>query len=244
MATFPAFLDTCTLFGAYLCDTLLRLAEAGTFRPLWSAGVLGELERNLVDKRGLGKEAVLYRIGEMRRSFPDAEVRGYEDLTESMTCDAKDRHVLAAAVRGRAEVLVTVNTDDFPYASTAPYDLVVVHPDDFLLDQLDLYPGATEYLGGQRFQALPRLVQHRRGRVEDRDVVTSLGERERLIAGAAPYIEQCGGRRRQVLQQVPVQHVGAYVSLHRCVCLVDEQARQAGACPRIISHHLKILVSE
>lgn len=36
MATFPAFLDTCTLFGAYLCDTLLRLAEAGTFCPQWS----------------------------------------------------------------------------------------------------------------------------------------------------------------------------------------------------------------
>ena len=40
MATFPAFLDTCALFGAYLSDALLRLAEAGTYRPLWSAGVL------------------------------------------------------------------------------------------------------------------------------------------------------------------------------------------------------------
>ncbi len=39
MAMFPAFLDTCTLYGAYLCDSLLRLAEAGTYRPLWSADV-------------------------------------------------------------------------------------------------------------------------------------------------------------------------------------------------------------
>ena len=152
MATFPAFLDTNVLFGAYLCDTLLRLAEAGTFRPLWSAGVLEELERNLVQARGLPKDAVLYRTGEMRRSFPDAEVRGYEDLTDSMTCDPKDRHVLAAAVRGDAEVLVTFNTDDFPGTSTAPYDLLVIHPDDFLLDQLDLYPGAT--IGALRDQAL------------------------------------------------------------------------------------------
>jgi hypothetical protein len=45
MAMFPAFLDTCTLYGAYLCDSLLRLAEAGTYRPLWSAAVLDELER-------------------------------------------------------------------------------------------------------------------------------------------------------------------------------------------------------
>ena len=142
MAMFPAFLDTCTLYGAYLCDSLLRLAEAGTYRPLWSADVLDELERALV-ARGLEKKAVTHRIGEMRRAFPDAEVRGYENLVETMTCDPKDRHVLAAAVRSDAAVLVTFNTDDFPGTSTAAYDITVVHPDDFLLDQLDLYPGHT-----------------------------------------------------------------------------------------------------
>jgi hypothetical protein len=65
MAAFPAFLDTCSLFGSYLCDTMLRLAEAGAYRPLWSAGVLDELQRNLV-KRGIGEEAVTHRIGQMR----------------------------------------------------------------------------------------------------------------------------------------------------------------------------------
>lgn len=58
MAMFPAFLDTCSIFPAYLCDTLLRLAEAGTYRPLWSAGVLEELQRNLVEQRGLSGKAV------------------------------------------------------------------------------------------------------------------------------------------------------------------------------------------
>jgi predicted nucleic acid-binding protein len=142
MAMFPAFLDTCTLYGAYLCDSLLRLAEAGTYRPLWSAAVLDELERALV-ARGLEQKAVAHRIGEMRRAFPDAEVRGYENLVETMTCDPKDRHVLAAAVRSDAAVLVTFNIGDFPDTSTAAYDITVVHPDDFLLDQLDLYPGHT-----------------------------------------------------------------------------------------------------
>jgi len=117
-------------------------AEAGTYRPLWSAGVLDELERALV-ARGLENKVVTHRIGEMRRAFPDAEVRGYENLVETMTCDLKDRHVLAAAVRSDAAVLVTFNTDDFPDTSTAAYDITVVHPDDFLLDQLDLYPGHT-----------------------------------------------------------------------------------------------------
>jgi predicted nucleic acid-binding protein len=112
MAMFPAFLDTCTLYGAYLCDSLLRLAEAGTYRPLWSADVLDELERALV-ARGLERKAVTHRIGEMRRAFPDAEVRGYENLVETMTCDPKDSRVLAAAVRSDAAVLVTFNIGDF-----------------------------------------------------------------------------------------------------------------------------------
>jgi len=121
----------------------VRLAEAGAYRPLWSAGVLEELERSLIFKRELPCEAVTHRISEMRRSFPDAEVYGYETLIDAMTCDPEDRHVLAAAVRANAEVLVTFNGDDFPESSTQPYDITVIHPDDFLLDQLDLYPGIT-----------------------------------------------------------------------------------------------------
>jgi len=79
----------------------------------------------------------------MRQAFPDAEVRGYENIVATMTCDPKDGHVLAAAVRSDAAVLVTFNIGDFPDTSTAAYDITVVHPDDFLLDQLDLYPGHT-----------------------------------------------------------------------------------------------------
>jgi hypothetical protein len=76
---FPAFLDTCVLYPAYLCDTLLRLAEAEAYRPLWSADVLAELHRNLV-ARGLGPDRVDRRIAQMSRSFPDAVVTGYESL--------------------------------------------------------------------------------------------------------------------------------------------------------------------
>lgn len=108
MTTFPALLDTNCLYGAYLCDTLLRLAEVGTYRPLWSTAILDELQSNLI-KRGLPESAVVHRISEMRRSFPDAEVLAYETLIDAMTCDKNDRHVLAAAVRGGAQVIVTFN---------------------------------------------------------------------------------------------------------------------------------------
>lgn len=54
-------------------------------------------------------------------------------------------------MRGQAEVLITSNIDDFPDTALAPYDITAIHPDDFLLDQLDLYPGVT--IGALRAQA-------------------------------------------------------------------------------------------
>jgi hypothetical protein len=104
--------------------------------------VLAELRRNLV-KRNIPAAQVDRRITQMSRSFPDAIVTGYESLIDGMTDDPKDRHVLAAAVRSHAEVIVTFNLNDFPGDALKPYDIVAVHPDDFLLGQLDLYPGPT-----------------------------------------------------------------------------------------------------
>lgn len=138
--SFPAFFDTCTLYGSYINDLLLWLAEGGAFRPLWSEGVMEELERNLV-ANGHDFEGVKKRLGAMRENFPDAMVEGYEELIGGLTCDPKDRHILAAAVRANAEVLVTFNWKDFPEESVAAFEIEVVDPDEFLLDQLDLFPG-------------------------------------------------------------------------------------------------------
>jgi predicted nucleic acid-binding protein len=139
---FPVFLDTCVLLKPYLCDTLLSVAECRVYRPLWSEGVLIELDRNL-RKRGATAEQVAHRIDQMSRHFPDAQVLGYEHLIDSMENHPKDRHVLAAAVRGGAEVLVTENLKDFPESALREYDVVAVHQDDFLQDQLDLFPDAV-----------------------------------------------------------------------------------------------------
>jgi hypothetical protein len=67
---FPAFLDTCVLYPAYLCDTLLRLAEVAAYRPLWSAQVLTELRRNLLE-RDIPPERVDRRLAHMTRAFPE-----------------------------------------------------------------------------------------------------------------------------------------------------------------------------
>jgi predicted nucleic acid-binding protein len=135
--TFSVVLDTCVLYPAHLRDTLLRLAERGLFRPLWSEHVLDELQRNLIES-GIPEASVATLLSELGRAFPDALVPGYASLIGAMKCDPKDRHVLAAAVRADAGAIVTFNTRDFPDDSLEEYQVEVIHPDDFLLDELDL----------------------------------------------------------------------------------------------------------
>jgi predicted nucleic acid-binding protein len=126
----PVFLDTCVLLRPYLCDTLLSVAEAGVYRPLWSPMVMTELERNL-GRRGLNEKQIRHRLDQMNGAFPDALVVGYEALIDQMVNDPKDRHVLAAAARGGAEVLVTENLRDFPAQAVHPYNIEVVNQDTF-----------------------------------------------------------------------------------------------------------------
>lgn len=166
--SFPALLDTNVLYGALLNDYLLWLADRGLFRPLWSDDILTELERNLI-KNGESSTLVSKRLKAMRRFFPDAQVTGYEPLVDSMTCHPKDRHVLAAAVRANAEVLVTFNLKDFPRECVAGYEIEILHPDEFLLDQLDLYPGATV----NTLRLLSSIYESPVLKIDD--IVTSLG---------------------------------------------------------------------
>ncbi|MBM3695645.1 MAG: PIN domain-containing protein [Actinobacteria bacterium] len=134
---FSVVLDTCVLYPAHLRDTLLRLAERGLFRPLWSEDILDELRRNLIESE-IPAASVDRLLGEMRRAFPDAIVTGYAGLIGAMVCDPRDRHVLAAAVRADAGAIVTFNTSDFPDNALDEYQVEIIHPDDFLLDELDL----------------------------------------------------------------------------------------------------------
>lgn len=157
---FRALLDTCVLFKPLLCDTLLCIAEEGLFQPLWSENILEELRRNLLRHR-IAESAVVHRIGQMIEHFPAAMVTGHRTLIDAMTNDAKGRHVLAAAVRGRADLIVTQNVRDFPPSSTSPYDIEVTDQDSFLLDQRDLDPAAVRCaLARQvsRYRREPRTV--------------------------------------------------------------------------------------
>jgi predicted nucleic acid-binding protein len=127
-----ALLDACVLVPIRLATTLLWLAEAGLFEVLWSNAILDEVERNL-PKLGVSTERAARRVAAMRDAFGAAAlVDDFEHLIPDMACDAKDRHVLAAAVRGGTNTLVTFNLKDFPPASAAGHGVEVVHPDAFL----------------------------------------------------------------------------------------------------------------
>lgn len=157
---FRALLDTCVLFKPLLCDALLCMAEEELYQPLWSEDILEELRRSLL-RHGVPESGVDHRIGRMVEHFPGAMVTGHRSLTESMTNHPKDRHVLAAAVCGRAELIVTQNTRDFPAGATKPFDIEAVDQDTFLLDQFDLDPAAVRRaLARQvsRYRRQPRTV--------------------------------------------------------------------------------------
>lgn len=140
--SFSVVLDTCVLYPAHLRDTLLRLAERGLYRPLWSADIIEELRRSLA-ALGIDLTTIDGLLDQMTSAFPDAEVTGHGVLVDGMTCHPKDRHVLAAAVRADAGAIVTFNIKDFPDHSVAPFELEVIDPDVFLIDLLDLAPGAV-----------------------------------------------------------------------------------------------------
>lgn len=105
---FVALLDANVLYPAYLRDALLRLAEAEIYQVRWSRQILDEMARNVLENNPeLPEERIERLVRTMERAFPEAMVTGHEPLVSSMTNDPKYRHVMAAAVRGRADVIVT-----------------------------------------------------------------------------------------------------------------------------------------
>ena len=141
--SFCAVLDACVLVPMTLCDTLLSLADQRLYRPLWSYMILDEMERNatkVMITNGMtaevAAEGAAYRRSEMEANYPEALVKGYESLISVMTNDEKDRHVLAAAERGSAQLIVTNNTRDFPRSALDPYNIERKTADEFLIDLL------------------------------------------------------------------------------------------------------------
>ncbi|HTP51676.1 MAG TPA: PIN domain-containing protein [Anaeromyxobacteraceae bacterium] len=137
---FVVVYDACVLYPASLRDLLVRLAMTGLFQAKWTDQILDECFDNIVANRPDLKIESLARTRQlMNRAVPDAIVTGYDSLIAGLDLpDEEDRHVLAAAIRCGAQVIVTSNMKHFPEPILAAYDIEAQDPDTFVLHVLSL----------------------------------------------------------------------------------------------------------
>lgn len=177
---FVAVYDANVLYPSVLRDVLIRVAAAGLVQAKWTETILDETFRNLQANRPDLDPAKLRRTREaMKGAVRDCLVLGYEPLIPAVELpDPDDRHVLAAAIRAKAQVIVTFNIKDFPQEALAPWDVEAVHPDAFLEAQIDLNPQIV-------YAALQRIADScKRPPLTVADLLETL-ERTGLVASVA-----------------------------------------------------------
>lgn len=137
---FVVLYDANVLYPSTLRDLLIRIAQAGLVQAKWTDQILDEVFRNLAANRPHLDSQKLTRTRDlMNRAVRDCLVTGYESLIEAVDLpDPGDRHVLAAAIKARAQVVVTNNLKDFPLAKLDQWDMEAKSPDGFILDHIDL----------------------------------------------------------------------------------------------------------
>jgi predicted nucleic acid-binding protein len=142
----------------------MHLALTGLFRAKWSAAVHEEWIRALLRRRpDLSRDKLERTRRLMDLHASDALVTGYEDLIQGLRLpDPDDRHVLAAAIHGRADVIVTANLRDFPANTLGQFGIKPRHPDDFILNLLDVAPSLVAQAARDHRESLknpPRTIK-------------------------------------------------------------------------------------
>lgn len=180
---FTAFYDANVLYPAPLRDFLMHLALTGVYRARWSAQVHDEWKRNLlINRPELTAEQLDRTSSLMDRAVPDALVVDYEPLIEGLNLpDADDRHVLAAAIKCNASVIVTFNLKDFPKGALDRFDIEPVHPDDFIADLWDLDKAAV-LEAAQRQRASLKSPPHSARQYLDKLLQQKLPETVKLLS--------------------------------------------------------------
>lgn len=184
---YTAVLDACVLYPAPLRDLLISLAVEGLYRARWTSEIQDEWIRNLRAKRPELDPQKLQRTASlMALAVDDALIDDYQFLIPTLALpDPDDRHVLAAAIVGHADAIVTFNLKDFPEAKLVRHEIESLHPDDFLVAQYDLDPirvlsvikasrtrlkkppkSAEDYLATLEQQGLPQTCQILRNAID------------------------------------------------------------------------------
>jgi predicted nucleic acid-binding protein len=138
---YTAVLDACVLFSRLQRDVLLSLAHADLYTARWTQDIEREWASSLVEKYPDAADKIPRLVEHMREAIPDCLIVDYAPLIASIQLpDESDRHVLAAAIRGNADAIVSLNTKDFPASVLATFDIEIQTPDQFVLNQIMLNP--------------------------------------------------------------------------------------------------------
>lgn len=141
---FRICIDACVLANQGVCDLLLRLSETPRLIcPVFSGEILEEVRHVHLTKlrKPWPPHLAEYWQEQVRERFPEAIVEGYEHLIHSITLkDEDDRHVLAAAIWGRAELIVTFNLKDFRDDYLEVWNIRAIHPQEYLTTLYEMSP--------------------------------------------------------------------------------------------------------
>jgi predicted nucleic acid-binding protein len=133
-STYTAVLDANVLYPIYTSDLVLSLSDTRLFHARWSKDIEDEAKLNLVERRPDLKRRIPKRFAAMRNAIPDCMIENYQPLIDSLKLpDPNDRHVLAAAIVGHADAIVTFNLKDFPQRTVSKFNIEVIHLDDFVI---------------------------------------------------------------------------------------------------------------
>ncbi|WP_250290159.1 PIN domain-containing protein [Frankia sp. CiP1_Cm_nod1] len=132
--------DANVLYPNTLRDLLIRIAQSGLVQAKWTNEILDEMATAIGRTRpDISPEKLTRLRSLMNAAIRDVLVFGYEPLIEGLKLpDPGDRHVLAAAIKAGAQVIVTRNLKDFPAADLEPWGVEAKTPDAFVLDQVGI----------------------------------------------------------------------------------------------------------
>lgn len=182
------FYDACVLYPAALRDLLVRVGHAGLVQARWSGAVLDECFNAIRRERPEVSAAALQRTRRlMCAAVRDCLVEEFEGLIEELSLpDPGDRHVLAAAIRGGAQTIVTWNLKDFPSESLSPFGILTQGPDEFILHLVGLRGGAVLRVVTEQAADLknpPRTVEDVLATLEQNGLVRSVAALDALLRG-------------------------------------------------------------
>mgnify|MGYP003645209911 FL=1 len=171
--TLRILIDACVLYPTVMREMVMGAARAGVFEPLWSARLLEEWARAAIKLGPEGEAQARAEIALLRAAWPKAEVPPSPGLAARLYLpDENDIHVLAAAISGQADIIMTLNAKDFPRGTLAEEGLARVDPDSYLhgvwLAQPELIQQVTgsvleeaRRLSGQPWEMRPLLKKAR-----------------------------------------------------------------------------------